>query len=814
MNYSSTDCLDTELTYSSTNKFRPLIKHNHCLSLNGTSDYINFGKDFIYKALSKDTSTLGSISFMYKSNLPNTSTAISYICDSVIGVNNDVFPTVYPFRVSFVGNKLRISCYGKSIACCDGTNDIISDGEWHTFYIHVNKKNGNHTNVTGYLDGKPLSFTSSSDSTTTAIFASIGVKTGNKTSKALSNYLNGSICNFKIYNTKLTDTEIQQCNDYIGNKLVHWYPMAEGSNNIINDAVGFVHGRLVSSSISNSWSSFQDVFAYNNNNGFKICIQPNDKSYLAKIPNIKSETCIYKSNFVNTIDGSGVYGTSYGTILSYTNDATLKVNINRKSTQNSYSQSMFQVGGINNAILLNKQTKFSCKLSFKLNSRTLTLPNSTVLNNPLPYIISVNIGSWETANQVSNELQINTLIDAISFNKWYTISTPIKTSSGIADTSNIGVQLNFYGYNNDKTAKSGYSDIFEVEVKDVEIYRHNDFELHEKLINGYNMSESEFDFSQNVENVAELKENNVYDFSNELLKDPKHSDDIYSEHILDKNYNLLGKRNLKLYKKSQSNKNLLRLEHSKQRNIFTNDEHKPHIITNGLACWLDGTNNSKFGHFRDVKKWKDLRGSNDISFGYTNFDNTYYWTNNCFVNENDNNLFNVNTALLNSKNSPFSTMSTFTCEIIFECNVDGTTDGREIFSMGTLDGVSPYYNVGVKLQEEKRLVFVSNDTSTISTKFIGTIELNTKYHLTLVRDSSNTRAYLNNAVIEASKKLNTNTNMYITNTNGQCNTLSLFGRNVDNKFSGRIYSFRFYDKALTDAELTTNYNIDKEKFEL
>lgn len=203
-------------------------------------------------------------------------------------------------------------------------------------------------------------------------------------------------------------------------------------------------------------------------------------------------------------------------------------------------------------------------------------------------------------------------------------------------------------------------------------------------------------------------------------------------------------------------------------------------VLDGLVLWYDAIDNTADGHSNSPANWYDLSG-----------------------NGNHGTLYNVTwedaAAVLNGTNAYINTgyklpqIGDFTVEIVF---LTTNTLASPIFTqMGATESL--------------RFRCFKNTSNQIGVASAGTsstgsaLDANTKYPVSVVRSGSNLQLYLNNT-LDISKTAGSIdiSNDLLIGVNG--NT----GLGLTGFFGGKIYSFRIYNRALTEAERNHNYEYD------
>ncbi len=203
-------------------------------------------------------------------------------------------------------------------------------------------------------------------------------------------------------------------------------------------------------------------------------------------------------------------------------------------------------------------------------------------------------------------------------------------------------------------------------------------------------------------------------------------------------------------------------------------------ISTDLALLYDGINNSSTGHNASATSWYDLSGNSNngtitgATFGanYLSFDGT-----DDFVQ-----LPNLTSALPKTYEFIFLTSSITTNQIIFGDFTNKISFG--VYSQGYITSIAT-----------SRVLFQKNQSS------------NTIYAVSLTANSASSKILkINNNEISA-----LSSSSYWTWTDSN----SYIGKRASGTyFSGKMYAFRVYNRALTADEIKSNYETDKMRFGL
>lgn len=224
-------------------------------------------------------------------------------------------------------------------------------------------------------------------------------------------------------------------------------------------------------------------------------------------------------------------------------------------------------------------------------------------------------------------------------------------------------------------------------------------------------------------------------------------------------------------------------------------------VSNGLMCLYDGEYNSKFGKSKKTKTWYDLsKNNNNATLKNFDFNKTSGWTG--------------NSLLLDGKNDWVSMQKIYNNNMTVEIalKILNEKDGKKLYV------IDNYESGGMGIEKNTSgymLGAVNVDGSYYTALSNNKINDNKKYSLTLQYDGSNILYRENdikyNTYAEGRIKEPINSTRFALGVNAS-------GENYDNMESSEafnnfeVYSVRIYNRALTDEEISQNYNVDKERF--
>lgn len=224
-------------------------------------------------------------------------------------------------------------------------------------------------------------------------------------------------------------------------------------------------------------------------------------------------------------------------------------------------------------------------------------------------------------------------------------------------------------------------------------------------------------------------------------------------------------------------------------------------VSNGLMCLYDGEYNSEFGKSKKTKTWYDLsKNNNNATLKNFVFNKTSGWTG--------------NSLLLDGKNDWVSMQKIYNNNMTVEIalKILNEKDGKKLYV------IDNYESGGMGIEKNTSgymLGAVNVDGSYYTALSNNKINDNKKYSLTLQYDGSNILYRENdikyNTYAEGRIKEPINSTRFALGVNAS-------GENYDNMESSEtfnnfeVYSVRIYNRALTDEEISQNYNVDKERF--
>lgn len=221
-------------------------------------------------------------------------------------------------------------------------------------------------------------------------------------------------------------------------------------------------------------------------------------------------------------------------------------------------------------------------------------------------------------------------------------------------------------------------------------------------------------------------------------------------------------------------------------NVTEND-----YVKYGLVLHYDAINNTGNGHSDNVTVWKDLSGNENNGL-LINFDNTEVnsWKSNYLSFDGKNNYVLLNNILKDASN--------FTIEYIMT--------QKRYYSWEYFFGIkSAQFGIEASENFDRRFYCSSNSGKYITlTPIMG--NLNEPVHNTIVYSNKIIGAYKNGELLVNEKLVDADIDV-------QGNNFAI-GADSDGRYKSEVdyYTFRVYNRALTEDEIKQNYNIDKIRF--
>lgn len=216
-------------------------------------------------------------------------------------------------------------------------------------------------------------------------------------------------------------------------------------------------------------------------------------------------------------------------------------------------------------------------------------------------------------------------------------------------------------------------------------------------------------------------------------------------------------------------------------------------VTEGLILHYDGINNTGNGHSTTTATWKDLSGNdNDGTLSKTPNTSNFSWQTNHIA------LSNVGSSSGTYIDTPVNLNGqertiTYTIDAT---NLTGTIWGDTTSSSNT-NGVFHYYQ------------FITNrgNSQVGQNKFEYTFSRSGIYQYTLTLSNTEMKFYCNGNLI-----YNT-ANTVGLKTSNDLRLLAAYNSS-QNSTNLKMYNFMVYNRALTESEVQTNFQVDQQRFEI
>ena len=226
---------------------------------------------------------------------------------------------------------------------------------------------------------------------------------------------------------------------------------------------------------------------------------------------------------------------------------------------------------------------------------------------------------------------------------------------------------------------------------------------------------------------------------------------------------------------------------------------EPSIVTDGLTFNVDAANTSSYSGSGNV--WNDLKGTNNVMF----YSNSAYNVNANPTYSNDGGGSLITTGIFGKSinNSGITVSVARTMEAWVKFN---SVAGNAVISIGNQPNSSLFELMAYSTNIIEHIWGTFTKSSTVLTT-------NTWYHVVIIYDgTTNHFIYINGVQVGASTSVDRN-NLAL-NTE---NTPIYIGTAVTTSwgaFDGKIAALRIYNRALSSADVTTNFNALKSRFGL
>jgi len=221
------------------------------------------------------------------------------------------------------------------------------------------------------------------------------------------------------------------------------------------------------------------------------------------------------------------------------------------------------------------------------------------------------------------------------------------------------------------------------------------------------------------------------------------------------------------------------------------------IIRNGLVLELDAASRNSYPGSGNT--WYDLSGNgknytfgSGISWnsaGYFNCNGTGVFTGPA------SNTFGFNTTMEHYVEA-FVQATSATANVFFNWQATTVNDSRAIYSHFYYDGGRTYYDVAGCCNADQRIDYPNDSDFTAGIRHLA-------YRTR--KDATPNRQIFKNTVSQVDSGANSTATVTWNNT---ANAL------IAQLWNGRLYSFRVYNRALSDAERIQNYNATRGRFNL
>lgn len=342
-----------------------------------------------------------------------------------------------------------------------------------------------------------------------------------------------------VYTSQFAQSNSDICNIsmYDGNNaLIHHYPCAEGWGRILYDTVGNVHATTRSNANTTIWSHTQDFYHYNLTNGY-ISVDGDDIDRFSKTLKIPlkdaSSVLVAKDSYQAGINNYTVMAEGEG----WDNYTSSTVTLVKDSTNGNYVKVQVADGVISTTKTLNNcilMTEFNGLLPTTFTSPNLPASYNNFINVnpqiPVQYNfkckVRCNAHTYGGVDQGTlrfrfymlhggtNSFTVN--MNPPTDGEWHDIDvTGPVNSDGIYAFANIG---RHFCYMQIRNVTANVSVNIDLDIKDIELYRTSNCTYHPPVLNGHNGAETRFDFSQGISDIAEVKNDLLYNYRPGLLE--------------------------------------------------------------------------------------------------------------------------------------------------------------------------------------------------------------------------------------------------------------------------------------------------------
>lgn len=224
--------------------------------------------------------------------------------------------------------------------------------------------------------------------------------------------------------------------------------------------------------------------------------------------------------------------------------------------------------------------------------------------------------------------------------------------------------------------------------------------------------------------------------------------------------------------------------------------HSPQIVTNGLVLALDAANQKSYNTVTSTSTWYDLSGNNKS--GTLNGNITYYSTNSGFLS------FGLVSTTIDYVSLPANSINTnadLTLNYWVKTPLPGSGGAYTLSS-----GYTANSHLQVRYVAGGALQIIKSQITYMGTFSGFTAVSNAIYFLTItLTKSTNTWSlYVNGSFVSSFVSAQT-----FTTTSP---TLGINGLGNEERFAGNFYSFSYYNRALSAAEVSQNFNAYRGRF--
>ncbi len=219
-------------------------------------------------------------------------------------------------------------------------------------------------------------------------------------------------------------------------------------------------------------------------------------------------------------------------------------------------------------------------------------------------------------------------------------------------------------------------------------------------------------------------------------------------------------------------------------------------VQNNLVLHYDAINNTGSGHSSDTTTWKDLSGNNnDGTLQGFSFDINNGWTSNSLKINGKNFVTASNAELTNF------TSSDFTIEVVFK-NIGNYSSYNPLI---VSNGWYQTYGYYVQFRGDGRVSINTNQSGTSQDLYTSQNKIisNKNIAVTFVRKGTNMKVYVN-GILDGQ----------VNNIVDPATSTTPYTINANKNWNGELMNTRVYNRALTEQEITDNFNLDKIRYNI